>query len=51
MKKLTLLVAALMVATISFAQQGSMYIFVIIIFIYVSLINKLDSRYKKEKND
>tara|TARA_Y100000768_G_scaffold387238_1_gene377869 strand:+ start:4068 stop:4325 length:258 start_codon:yes stop_codon:yes gene_type:complete len=34
-----------------FAQQGSMYVFVIIIFIYVSLINKLDSRYKKENND
>ena len=34
-----------------FAQQGSMYVFVIIIFIYVSLINKLDSRYKKEKHD
>ena len=33
-----------------FAQQGSMYVFVIIIFIYVSLINKLDRRYKKEKN-
>ena len=28
-----------------FAQQGSMYTFVILIFIYVSLINKLDKNY------
>tara|TARA_B100000959_G_C14760543_1_gene533163 strand:+ start:282 stop:539 length:258 start_codon:yes stop_codon:yes gene_type:complete len=28
-----------------FAQQGSMYIFVILIFIYVHLINKLDKKY------
>ena len=28
-----------------FAQQGSMYIFVILIFIYVRLINKLDKKY------
>ena len=28
-----------------FAQQGSMYTFVILIFIYVSLINKLDKKY------
>lgn len=28
-----------------FAQQGSMYVFVIIIFIYVSLMNKLDKKY------
>lgn len=28
-----------------FAQQGSMYTFVILIFIYVRLINKLDKKY------
>ena len=28
-----------------FAQQGSMYIFVIIIFVYVRLMNKLDKTY------
>ena len=28
-----------------FAQQGSMYTFVILIFIYVHLINKLDNKY------
>ena len=28
-----------------FAQQGSMYIFVILIFIYVRLMNKLDREY------
>lgn len=28
-----------------FAQQGSMYTFVILIFIYVCLINKLDKKY------
>lgn len=28
-----------------FAQQGSMYTFVILIFIYVHLINKLDKKY------
>ena len=34
-----------------FAQQGSMYVFVIIIFIYVYLINNLDRVYKKEKDN
>ena len=34
-----------------FAQQGSMYVFVIIIFIYVYLINSLDRVYKKEKDN
>lgn len=28
-----------------FAQQGSMYIFVALIFIYVYLMNKLDKKY------
>jgi putative solute:sodium symporter small subunit len=28
-----------------FAQQGSIYIFVILIFIYVYLMNKLDEKY------
>ncbi len=28
-----------------FAQQGSMYVFVILIIIYVKLMNKLDKKY------
>ncbi|NNF18985.1 MAG: DUF4212 domain-containing protein [Flavobacteriaceae bacterium] len=28
-----------------FAQQGSIYVFVILIFIYVRLMNKLDQKY------
>ncbi len=28
-----------------FAQQGAMYIFVILIFVYVRLMNKLDKKY------
>ena len=28
-----------------FAQQGSMYVFVILIFVYVHLMNKLDRKY------
>lgn len=28
-----------------FAQQGAIYVFVILIFIYVRLMNKLDSKY------
>ena len=32
-----------------FAQQGSIYSFVIIIFIYVHLINKLDKKYGFDK--
>ncbi|MTI38116.1 DUF4212 domain-containing protein, partial [Fulvivirga lutimaris] len=28
-----------------FAQQGSIYVFVILIFIYVRLMNKLDKKY------
>ncbi len=28
-----------------FAQQGSMYVFVVLIFVYVHLMNKLDKKY------
>lgn len=28
-----------------FAQQGSMYVFVVLIFVYVYLMNKLDKKY------
>ncbi|KJD34451.1 membrane protein [Tamlana nanhaiensis] len=28
-----------------FAQQGSMYVFVLLIFVYVRLMNKLDKKY------
>ena len=28
-----------------FAQQGSMYVFVILIFVYVRLMNRLDKKY------
>lgn len=28
-----------------FAQQGSIYVFVILIFVYVKLMNKLDKKY------
>ena len=28
-----------------FAQQGSIYVFVILIFIYIFLMNKLDKKY------
>ena len=31
-----------------FAQQGSMYVFVILIFVYVRWMNKLDKKYKVE---
>ena len=29
-----------------FAQQGSIYIFVLLIFVYVALMNRLDKKYK-----
>lgn len=32
-----------------FAQQGSIYVFVILIFIYVRLMNKLDKKYGYDK--
>jgi putative solute:sodium symporter small subunit len=31
-----------------FAQQGSIYIFVLLIFIYVFLMNRLDKKYRKD---
>ena len=31
-----------------FAQQGSIYFFVLLIFIYIYLMNKLDKKYKKK---
>lgn len=31
-----------------FAQQGSMYIFVVLIFVYVRVMNKLDKKYEYE---
>ncbi len=31
------------------AQQGSIYVFVIIIFVYVWLMNRLDKKYKLEE--
>lgn len=34
-----------------FAQQGSIYVFVIIIFVYVWLMNKLDKEYDVEEED
>ncbi len=35
-----------------FAQQGSIYVFVVLIFIYVRLMNRLDERYGfAESND
>ena len=32
-----------------FAQQGSMYVFVVLIFTYVYLMNKLDKEIEKEQ--
>lgn len=32
-----------------FAQQGSIYVFVLLIFIYVRLMNRLDKKYKVDK--
>ncbi|MDR6967380.1 putative solute:sodium symporter small subunit [Flavobacterium arsenatis] len=34
-----------------FAQQGSIYVFVILIFVYVRLMNKLDKKYNYEDNE
>jgi len=33
-----------------FAQQGSIYTFVLLIFIYIYLMNKLDKKFKKEED-
>jgi|TARA_B100000768_G_scaffold143235_1_gene135340 putative solute:sodium symporter small subunit len=32
-----------------FAQQGSIYVFVILIFIYIFLMNRLDKKYHPKK--
>ena len=34
-----------------FAQQGSIYFFVILIFIYIHLMNKLDKKYKENSEE
>lgn len=34
-----------------FAQQGSIYVFVILIFVYVYLMNRLDHRYEVDDDD
>jgi putative solute:sodium symporter small subunit len=34
-----------------FSQQGSIYVFVILIFIYVRLMNKLDKQYGFDRNE
>lgn len=32
-----------------FAQQGSIYVFVILIFVYILLMNKLDNKFNLDK--
>ena len=32
-----------------FAQQGAIYVFVILIFVYVRLMNRLDQKFSSEK--
>ena len=34
-----------------FAQQGSIYVFIILIFVYVYLMNRLDKRVSKNKEE
>ena len=34
-----------------FAQQGSIYIFVVIIFVYVYLMNRLDRKYNVDERE
>ncbi len=34
-----------------FAQQGAIYVFVILIFVYVRLMNKLDKKYGFDKEE
>ena len=34
-----------------FAQQGSIYIFVLLILVYVALMNRLDKKYKSKEDD
>jgi putative solute:sodium symporter small subunit len=33
-----------------FAQQGSIYVFVVLIFIYVRLMNRLDKKFNVDEN-
>lgn len=33
-----------------FAQQGAIYVFVILIFVYVALMNKLDKKYDVDEH-
>jgi putative solute:sodium symporter small subunit len=32
-----------------FAQQGAIYVFVILIFVYIYLMNRLDQKFKNEQ--
>jgi len=32
-----------------FAQQGSIYVFVVLIFVYIRIMNKLDKKYNFDK--
>jgi len=34
-----------------FAQQGSIYVFVVLIFVYVGLMNRLDRRFDVDERD
>lgn len=34
-----------------FAQQGSIYVFVVLIFVYVRIMNKLDKKYGYDEAD
>ena len=34
-----------------FAQQGSIYVFVLLIAVYVIVMNKIDKRFKEEENE
>ena len=34
-----------------FAQQGSIYVFVLLIFVYVHLMNRLDRRYEVDERE
>ena len=34
-----------------FAQQGAIYVFVVLIFVYVALMNRLDRRYDVDDRD
>ncbi|MDH5590346.1 MAG: DUF4212 domain-containing protein, partial [Gemmatimonadota bacterium] len=34
-----------------FAQQGSIYVFVILIFVYVALMNRLDREFDVDEGD